>query len=152
MEIVPADPEAPESRTLLGAFSAEIDALCAAEGGMEATPPVDGAEMRPPRGAFMVIRASGRAVACGGLRDLGDGAGEVKRLYVLPEARRQGHARTLLDALEETARRIGHTRLRLDTAARLPGTRALFAAAGYREIPDYNGNRLATAWFEKTLA
>ena len=27
----------------------------------------------------------------------------------------------------------------------------LYRAAGYREVPDYNGNPYAAHWFEKTL-
>ena len=46
---------------------------------------------------------------------------------------------------------LGHTWLRLDTGAQQPGARALYEAAGYAAIPDYNGNPFASFWGEKSL-
>ena len=45
-------------------------------------------------------------MAGGGLRRLGDGVAEIKRMYVRPEARSRGVAAALLRTLEEAAR--GH--------------------------------------------
>ena len=72
-------------------------------------------------------------------------------MYVVPAARRRGHARRLLSALEEDARRIGLRRVRLDTNAQQPEAVALYHACGYAEIADYNGSPTATHWFEKEL-
>jgi hypothetical protein len=41
--------------------------------------------------------------------------------------------------------------LRLDTQRRMEAARALYAAHGFREIPDYNGNPRAQIWMEATL-
>ena len=63
------------------------------------------------------------AVCGGGVKDLGDGACEIKRMYVIPEARNAGRGRELLVALEDAARELGYERARLDTgpdAARRP--------------------------------
>jgi drug/metabolite transporter (DMT)-like permease len=100
----------------------------------------------------VVAYEAGQPIACGGIRSLGDGVGEVKRMYVVPGARRQGQGARLLAALEEEGRRLGFRRLRLDTAAPLHSAIALYRSAGYREIPDYNGNGAAALWFEKELA
>ena len=94
----------------------------------------------------------GRFVGCAGLRPLEGGAAELKRMYIAPEARGHGNGRRFLDGLEEEARRRGYTRLRLDTGAPMPEAQALYRSAGYREIPDYNGNTAAALWFEKQLA
>jgi len=83
--------------------------------------------------------------------DAAAGLGEVKRMYVVPAARRRGHAGRLLGALEDAAREIGLTRLRLDTNAQQPEALKLYEACGYAEIPDYNGSPTATHWFEKAL-
>jgi GNAT superfamily N-acetyltransferase len=115
------------------------------------TPSATAGEMAPPGGAFLVIYDDGEAIACGGVKRLAPGLGELKRMYVAPHARRRGHARRLLTALEDAARRRGHTRLRLDTGSRQPEARALYESAGYVAIPDYNGNAYASFWFEKTL-
>lgn len=109
-------------------------------------------EMVPPGGAFVLVVEEGRPVAGGGVRRLGDGVAEIKRMYVVPDARGRGHGRRLLEALERAAADLGYTRTRLDTAAPLTVALELYRSAGYREIPDYNGNRYATFWGEKTLS
>jgi len=64
-------------------------------------------EMAPPSGAFLVGYEEGRAVAIGGLRALRDGVWEIKRMYVVPDARSRGIGRKLLAALEDAGRRLG---------------------------------------------
>jgi GNAT superfamily N-acetyltransferase len=115
------------------------------------TPSATPEEMGPPGGAFLVIYDGDDAIACGGVKQLEPGVGEIKRMYVAPRARRRGHARRLLAALEDAARRRGHARVRLDTGSLQPEARALYESAGYRSIDDYNGNMYASYWFEKKL-
>ena len=73
-------------------------------------------------------------------------------MYVAPEARGRGVARALLARLEEIARDVGYTTLRMDTGARQPASVSLFSSIGYARIADYNGNPVAAYWFEKRLA
>lgn len=108
-------------------------------------------EYAAPHGAFLVLYEDGEPVACGGIRSLGDGVAEVKRMYVRPAARGQGIGLRLLTELEREARALGYLRVRLDTAAPLHQAEALYRKAGYRDIPDYNGNSAAALWFEKEL-
>ena len=86
-------------------------------------------------GFFLIARLAGRAVGCGALRPLAPGVGEVKRMFVRPEARRRGIARRVLDRLEQMARERGIAALRLETGTRQPEAIALYEAAGYRRIP-----------------
>jgi drug/metabolite transporter (DMT)-like permease/GNAT superfamily N-acetyltransferase len=104
-----------------------------------------------PGGVFLVAYEGDQPVGCGGVRALGDGVAELKRMYVVPGARGRGHGRRLLTALEAEARRLGYRRVRLDTAEPLHEARRLYERAGYRSIADYNGNSAATNWFEKDL-
>ena len=67
-------------------------------------------------------------------------------------ARGRGVGRALLVALEERARSLGYTTIRLDTHGGEHAAVALFRSAGYRAIADYNGNPYARYWFEKRLA
>jgi drug/metabolite transporter (DMT)-like permease/GNAT superfamily N-acetyltransferase len=133
---------------LLSAYAAEIDSLFDREPCRVDTV---AAEYEAPHGTFLVAYEDGRAVACGGIRPLDDGSAEVKRMYVIPEARGRGIGARLLRRLEDEARRLGYRRLRLDTGARLTAAQALYRGAGYSEIADYNGNRAASHWFEKEL-
>src|SRR3954447_9876038 len=105
-----------------------------------------------PHGKFLVVYEDGRAIACGGIRSLGNGSGEIKRMYVVPDARGRGVGARLLAQLEDEARRAGYRRLRLDTAAALAAAQGLYRSAGFHEIADYNGNPAAAHWFEKDLS
>jgi GNAT superfamily N-acetyltransferase len=63
-----------------------------------------------------------------------DGALQVSRLAVDPEARRRGTARALLAAAEQAARQHGFARLRLGTRLALAGNRQVFAGCGFVEV------------------
>lgn len=109
-------------------------------------------ELCPPHGGFLVLWDEGRPVAGGGVKRLDERAGEIKRMYVVPDARGRGVGRALLAALEELARDLGYAVVRLDTGPRQPGARRMYERAGYVEVPDYNGNPYAAYWGEKPLA
>jgi GNAT superfamily N-acetyltransferase len=145
---LPADH--PDAAALLAAYLAEIAARL---GGFDPARSVsaDPDEMAPPRGAFLVLYDGGRPAACGGVKTLAPGLGEIKRMFVAPEARGRGHGRRLLGALEDAARSLGCARVVLDTAAPLAEAEALYRSAGYRSVAPYNDNPYATAWFEKDL-
>ena len=108
-------------------------------------------DFAPPRGVFLLVRFAGEAMGCGGLRTEPDGTGEIKRMWISPALRGKGAGRALLTSLEDHARRMGCTRVRLDTAAELGEAQAMYAKAGYVSIPAYNDNPYAAHWFEKTL-
>jgi GNAT superfamily N-acetyltransferase len=116
-------------------------------GAPSATP----AEMGPQSGAFLLGIEDQRAVCCGGLKRLSDEVCEIKRMYVVPEARGRGIAQLLLDALEDAARGLGYSVARLDTGARQPHAQRLYERAGYRSIDDFNANPFACFWGEKAL-
>ena len=109
-------------------------------------------ELGPPGGLFLVgFDDSGAAVCAGGVKDLGDGRCEIKRMYVVPEARGSGRGRELLRALEEAARALGYGVARLDTGPNQPSAKRMYLEAGYKEIENFNGNPVATFFGEKSL-
>jgi GNAT superfamily N-acetyltransferase len=150
IEITVGRGDEPEARELVAAMEAWV-----AEGFGPTTPDrtstVTASEMVPPDGAFVMVREDGRPVAGGGVRRLADGVCEIKRMFVLPEARGRGHGRRLLEALERAAADLGYRRARLDTAQSMTTAMAMYRSAGYRAIPDYNGNSYASFWGEKEL-
>lgn len=87
--------------------------------------------------AFLVGYVGEEPVACGGIFELEPGCAEIKSMYVRPEARGRGHSRTLLAALEETARALGLRRLRLETGDKQHVALALYQSAGYIRIPRF---------------
>ncbi|MFF0151692.1 GNAT family N-acetyltransferase [Micromonospora sp. NPDC005203] len=60
---------------------------------------------------------------------------ELKRMYVLPAHRGRGVAQALLDAIRETAGRLGAARIVLQTGDRQPDAVRRYEVAGYRPIP-----------------
>lgn len=109
-------------------------------------------ELGPPGGVFLVGFDEGEQAVCGGgIKDLGGGACEIKRMYVKPEARRKGYARELLVALEDAARERGYELARLDTGPRQPSSERMYREAGYSEIENFNSNPVATFFGEKSL-
>jgi GNAT superfamily N-acetyltransferase len=116
-------------------------------GAPSATP----ADFTPPRGAFVVVYEDGEPVAGGGVKRLDDEACEIKRMYVVPEARGRGLGQALLDALEDEARRLGYRTARLDTGAHQPHAQRMYERAGYRPIGNFNANPFASFWGEKAL-
>jgi GNAT superfamily N-acetyltransferase len=86
-------------------------------------------------GAWIVVYdEQGEAVGCGGLRTLAPGIGEIKRMFVVQDARRSGHGRRLLHELERRAVAHGQRRLRVLTTEVLSEAIALYSAEGYRTI------------------
>jgi GNAT superfamily N-acetyltransferase len=99
--------------------------------------PVDPSEFAPPDGRFLVGYLDGVPVATGGLRRATDGDIEIKRMYVVPEARGRGLSRLVLTRLEELAREMGATRLILETGSKQPEAIALYQSSGYEQIEGF---------------
>ncbi|MEB3367184.1 GNAT family N-acetyltransferase [Saccharopolyspora mangrovi] len=124
------------------ATRAEVDEAIAED-------PNDG--LHPPAGGFLVARDGPDAVGCAGVRELGPGIAELKRMYVRPGARGRGLGGVLLEEVEEHVTALGYHAIRLDTRSDLVEARGLYAKRGYVEIPAYNTAPYASHWFEKTL-
>jgi GNAT superfamily N-acetyltransferase len=98
----------------------------------------------------------GTPVGCGALRPLAADSAEIKRMYVVPQARGRGLSKVILAALEDEARSRGWTTLRLETGPKQPEAVALYARAGYQPIGafgHYVGDRDDwSLYFERSLA
>ncbi|MEU4738016.1 MULTISPECIES: GNAT family N-acetyltransferase [Streptomyces] len=102
--------------------------------------PLDPAMFDPPRGLYlMAYDERERPVATGGWRAMdengegyADGDAELKRMYVVPEARGLGLARRILARLEEDARAAGRRRMCLETGTKQPEAISLYLSSGYQ--------------------
>lgn len=143
--------DAPDVLALVRAQQEEMRGLY--DGVGDIGPPRDAAMFEPPAGRFLVARIDGKAVACGGICRFDTTRAELKRMYVVPDARGRGLGRVLLAALEDEARRLGYVGIVLETGDRQPESLGLYASAGYRQIPCYGAyaERAISRCFEKTL-
>jgi DNA-binding MarR family transcriptional regulator/GNAT superfamily N-acetyltransferase len=147
--IEPADPASADASMCIEAYFRELEERFETGFDPARTVSAKPEELVPPAGRFLIARLDGRAVGCGGLKAKGRKLGEIKRMWVAPDARGLGIAQRLLDALEEQAARMGLDTLQLDTNRALKEAHALYVRNGYREIPRYNDNPYAHHWFEK---
>jgi GNAT superfamily N-acetyltransferase len=106
--------------------------------------PIEAAYFEEPSGAFFVGYLGGRPVVTGAWRRrtdvLVDGkslTAEIKRMYVVPDARGLGLARAMLAHLEATARAAGAEVMVLETGARQPEAISLYESSGYLPIPGF---------------
>ncbi|GGY29778.1 GNAT family N-acetyltransferase [Streptomyces xanthochromogenes] len=111
--------------------------------------PLDAAMFMPPRGLYLIAYdPEGRPVATGGWRsqdaneeNYRDGDAELKRMYVVPEARGRGLARRILAALEADARAAGRTRMVLETGTKQPEAITLYTSTGYEPCEKFGHYR-----------
>jgi putative acetyltransferase len=133
IQIISEDPRSPEAAGLIARLDEDLHRRYPAEFVHGFTPEsIDGG-----RGVFLVARLDGRPVACGAVRLLEPGVGEVKRIYVADSARGRGLARTILRRLEDEGRRLGFARMRLETGTNQPEAMGLFTSEGYARIPAF---------------
>jgi putative acetyltransferase len=114
-------------------------------------------QMADPSVTVFVARdETGRHVGMGSLKVHGDGLGEVKRMFTLPEVRGQRIGSQLLQRIEQLAAEKGLTRLVLETGE-APGFEAayrVYERGGYSrcgavlDYPDSGYSR----FYEKKLA
>ncbi len=83
-------------------------------------------------GAFLAF-AGGKAVGCV-FFEVHEDYVYLGRLSVLPEHRKQGVARALINQVEQQARDLGKSRVQLGTRLALPQLLAYYARLGYQPI------------------
>jgi GNAT superfamily N-acetyltransferase len=143
--------DSPDAVALTAAQQQELSASYAGEN--DIGPARDASMFVEPDGVFLVVRDDeGRAVACGGVTRFDETRAELKRMYVVPDARGRGLGRRILVELEEHARRLGYARVVLETGTR-PEALGLYESAGYAPRPcwpPYDA-RVLSRCFEKNL-
>jgi len=116
--------------------------------------PVQPGEFAPPHGRFVVGYVGTTPVATGGVRRVDATTVEIKRMYVVPDQRGRGYARTVLAHLEELARSLGADRVVLETGLKQPEAMQLYESAGYERIEGfghYCGQELSVSYGKSLL-
>jgi len=151
LELSPVSFDAPEVAALVVAQQEEMRGLYGGEA--DIGPAREAAMFLPPDGVFLVVRDGVGAVASGGLCRFDETRAELKRMYVVPEARGRGLGRRVLVELEARARQLGYTGVVLETGDRQPEALGLYVSAGYERLPCYPpySERSLSLCFEKRL-
>lgn len=105
--------------------------------GRDGTEPTGSEASTKDMAVFLVAYQGGAAVACGGLRLLGVGAAEIKRMYAVPAVRGTGAATEVLRALEDWSVAHDVSVLRLETGDALRAARRFYQREGYTSIPPF---------------
>jgi putative acetyltransferase len=102
---------------------------------------------------FLIAFEGEDAVACGGLREIDESHGEIKRMFVSRDHRGSGVATSLLRALEDRARDRDWDRLVLETGDRLPEAIRFYEREGYTRIPNFGhyANSTLSLCYGRTL-
>jgi putative acetyltransferase len=111
MHIIPGDFNHPQVKALLTHHL---------EGMQASSPPghafaLDWTALQKPEIAFWTVWDGVDLMGCGALKDLGNGAGEIKSMRTWPHHLRKGVAAAMLDHIIATARGRGYASLLLET-------------------------------------
>jgi len=94
----------------------------------------------PPMGRLLLARTGDHVIGGVGLRPIGDGICEMKRLYIRPGHRALKAGRGLAETVIDAARSLGYRAMRLDTMPSMEAAQALYRSLGFREIAPYYPN------------
>lgn len=78
-----------------------------------------------------------KPLGCGAFKDIEPKVAELKRMFVLPEARGKGIATKILTELENWTQELNYDSCVLETSQKLENAIALYRKFGYQEIPNY---------------
>ena len=71
----------------------------------------------------------------------------MKRLYIKPEFRGKGFGKLLVNAVIDEAKKIGYTKMRLDTVPQMKEAINLYREIGFKEIEPYRENPIDGALY-----
>jgi putative acetyltransferase len=94
-------------------------------------------ELSQPHVRFLGAFDGKELLGCGAIKLLDNDCGEIKRMYVSPEARGKGVGHEILQALEAIAGTAGISVLRLETGVHQPEALHLYESSGYLRIEPF---------------
>ena len=96
----------------------------------------------PPQGILLLAFADEVAAGCACTRTIGRKIAEMKRMYVRPVFRNRGIASALVQESIRLVSEMNYKELRLDSAGFMDAAHRVYRAAGFRDIPPYEGSEI----------
>ncbi|HYE61109.1 MAG TPA: GNAT family N-acetyltransferase [Phycisphaerales bacterium] len=159
MRIVEAEsgPALADAALLFREYAASLPFSLCFQGFEHELATLPGRYARPAGRLFIAYDDANQPAGCIALRDISQQVNaantcEMKRLYVRPQHRRAGLARSLCDLLLTEARAAGYTTMKLDTSSDMHPAITLYRSLGFTECERYNDDPMDdTLWFELKL-
>lgn len=104
--------------------AATLDKLCAPQ---------------PPEGVFYIVRYDGQVAGMGGVRPVGVGVSEMKRVFVRPQQRGGGLGIAIVRRLIADATSFGYASMRLESGPFMTSAHRLYESEGFRDRTIYDG-------------
>lgn len=98
---------------------------------------VDVDTLEKPTVSFFVARNEGQIVGCCAVVEAGDGTGEIKRMFVDPQARGLKIGQLMMDAIIARGRELRLNAIRLETGISQPEAIGLYRKTGFVEIEPF---------------
>ncbi|MDO4919006.1 GNAT family N-acetyltransferase [Kocuria sp.] len=116
----------------------------------EVTGPED---VTPPHGDFLLMTdlVTGEVIACGAVRRVDEDRVELRRIWVTPEHRGRGHARTLVRALENKVRAFGASTAVVSLNPEMTEGIAMFRNRGYEPVESFHHTTTASVFLARQL-
>ena len=126
------------------------------EFGLSPDPGVSDADLRDIEAAYLrsggmfdvLVSGAGEIVGSIGLYPVSKSTCELRKMYLDPSIRGQGHGRRLLEHALARARQLGFSRVTLETANVLKAAISLYEGYGFKEYtPDHKSCRCDRAYY-----
>ncbi|MBM2814621.1 MAG: acetyltransferase family protein [Ignavibacteria bacterium] len=105
-----------------------------------------------PEGGLVLALLDNQVIGVAGIRKIGNGECELKRMFVKRDFRNLGIGRMLLEYSIKLARELKYDKIKLDTLSSMAVAIKLYLDYGFREISPYRFNPYESArYFELEL-
>lgn len=148
IEIRPArlPEDLPTVRTLFREYAAGLGVDISFQGFEDELAALPG-KYAAPQGRILLAWRGDEVLGCVALRPIGDGRGEMKRLFVRPAARGLRLGRLLAERICDEARDAGYSHICLDTIPSLAEAVSLYRSMGFEPTEPYVFNPLEGVLF-----
>lgn len=113
---------------------------------------LDDIELAYQKGYFgMIQNRDGKMVGTFGLFPLGETTAEIRKMYLLPEARGHGVGKWMVNFLIEKAKELKFQKVELETASVLKEAIGLYKKIGFQEVTASNASPRCDRAFEMKI-